>query len=266
MPIQYRASVPTTAYFSAVLAVSAFAGEPQTNRKSEPFLDSLPWGRICAVESTLILQIDKPVADGVLTMPRLNNPVKAIYFRGTPDNELQLIPHPREWKIALPPDRQDETGHAIVVQLEGTPYLPEKPRVVEPDEESQIRLAAHDVVTHGESLRYEPQPHKNTVGYWTNPKDWAQWHFTVDRPGMFSVGVRYGCGDGQGGSVVRLECADQHLQWTVEATGGFQKWREIRPGTIRLDKPGKYSMVLRTVTMSHAAVMDVQQIMLVPDG
>ena len=163
----------------AIIASSATADEPDARRQSQPFLDSLPWGRVCSVESTLILQIDQAPPDGTITVPRLNNPVKAVYFRGMPDQQLELKAQVHEWEIHFPSERQAESGQAIVVQLEGTPYLPKEPRVVQPGSDGRYRLAAHDAVTHGESLRYEPQPHKNTLGYWTNPKDWAAWHIAL---------------------------------------------------------------------------------------
>ena len=248
-----------------IIVASATADEPDSSRQSQLFLDSLAWGRVCSVESTLILQIDQVPSDGRITIPRLNNPVKAVYFRGMPDQQLELKALVHEWEIHFPSERQADSGQAIVVQLEGRPYLPKEPRVVQPGTDGRFRLAAHDAVTHGECLRYEPQPKKNTLGYWINPNDWAEWHITTDRTDTYTVEVRYGCGTGQGGSIVRLECAQQNLQWKVAATGGFQEWREIRPGKLRLEMSGNYTVALRAVDLHHDAVMDVQQIVLTPE-
>ena len=30
-----------------------------------------------------------------------------------------------------------------------------------------------------QTMRYEPQPNKNVLGYWTNAADWADWEFEV---------------------------------------------------------------------------------------
>ena len=250
-----------------VMATCVGADEHVPARKSQPFLEKLTWGRDCVIESTLILQMEESASEQAISIPRLNNPVKAVYFRGMPDHPLQLVAEPRAWTIMIPEDRQAGTGQAIVLQLEGAPYLPVQPRCVEQDDEGQVFLAAHDVVTHGKSLRYEPQPHKNTLGYWTEASDWAEWHFTIDRPGTFQVQLRYGCGDGQGGSVVQLGCGKETLRWTVTATGGFQEWREWTPGVLKINKPGRHALVLKPVELAHLAVMDVQQIKLVPvDG
>lgn len=248
-----------------VVDVPFVVAEQATRHEPKPFLDIAPWGRLLSLDSKLILQVDRAPVDGTVSIPRLNNPVKAVYFDNMPNQQLELKPGVREWNIHWPEIRPAKAGDAIVIQLEGKPFLPKQPRMIRPNANGQIQLAAHNAVTHGEALRYEPQPHKNTLGYWTRDKDWAEWHFTINGGNAYAVEVRYGCGTGHGGSVVRLECAQQNLQWQVAETGGFQTWREFRPGKLQLNTPGKYTMVLRAVHLQHKAVMDVQQIVLTPE-
>ena len=245
------------------IVAPARADSVETPRETKAFATSPPWGRICSIDSTLILQLEADLKDVAVVIPRLNNPVKAVYFRGRPDQTLQLIPHPDEWVIDIPPALRADASDAIVVQLEGEPYLPTEPRVLRADENGEILLPAHDAVTHGKSLRYEPQPNKNTLGYWTDQNDWASWHFSHSRPGRYVVSIRYGCGNGQGGSLVRLTCGSEALQWQVEATGGFQEWRDLQIGEIEL-KAGEQELTLRAVRLQKTAVMDVQQVKLIP--
>ena len=40
-------------------------------------------------------------------------------------------------------------------------------------------------------------PHKNTLGYWVRPNDWARWEFEVSKPGTFRVEALLGCGPAQ---------------------------------------------------------------------
>jgi arylsulfatase A-like enzyme len=63
-----------------------------------------------------------------------------------------------------------------------------------------ITLPARTAQVHGIQLRYEPLPHKETLGFWTRAEDWASWEFMLTRPGRFTVEVLQGCGKGQGGS------------------------------------------------------------------
>lgn len=124
-------------------------------------------------------------------------------------------------------------------------------------------LHARDAVVHGETLRYEPQPHKNTLGYWTNPADWAEWPLRVTRPGTFEVHILQGCGQGQGGSEVRVSLAGDSLTFTVNDTGHFQnfKWRSV--GEMVVQKPGRYSLDVRPVKLANQAVMDLREVRLV---
>src|SRR5262249_45311521 len=48
-----------------------------------------------------------------------------------------------------------------------------------------IPLHARTAEVHGVQLRYEPLPHKDTLGFWTRADDWAGWEFTVSKPGRF---------------------------------------------------------------------------------
>ena len=242
---------------------TAFSAE-DVPRQSTVFLDSVPWGSACAINSTLFLHVEQVPINGEITIPRLNNPVKSICFQGMPQEILKLSPHVHNWTIQIPETRRRDAPQTIVLQLEGEPYLPVQPQVLEADSNGTIQLSAHNSVTHGKSLRYEPQPQKNTVGYWTNVKDWAQWHFRLSKSAKYRVVVRYGCGSGQGGSTVALNCGQQSLQWTVESTGGFQKWRDMHAGFIELKNPGRYTLEIRSIKIFKDAVMDVQCVTMTP--
>ena len=41
--------------------------------------------------------------------------------------------------------------------------------------DGSITLMAEHADVHGVMLRYEPLPHKHTLGFWVNPNDWAHW-------------------------------------------------------------------------------------------
>ena len=99
-----------------------------------------------------------------------------------------------------------------------------------------IALPARTAEVHGVQLRYEPLPHKNTLGFWTRAEDSASWDFTVTKPGIFAVEVLQGCGKGQGGSDVELAVGEHKLPFTVEDTGGFQNFKARGIGTLKLDK------------------------------
>jgi arylsulfatase A len=129
-----------------------------------------------------------------------------------------------------------------------------------------IALPGRTAEVHGIQLRYEPLPHKNTLGFWTRADDWASWEFTVTRPGTFTVEVLQGCGKGQGGSEVEATVGGQVLKFTVEDTGHFQNFKAREVGTAKIDKAGRYTLSLKAKTKAAAAVMDVRSVTLRPEG
>jgi hypothetical protein len=141
--------------------------------------------------------------------------------------------------------------------------------------DGRIPLHARRAEIHGTTLRYEPLPNKNTLGFWTRAEDWASWEFTVTRPGSFTVEILQGCGSRQGGSEVdvtieasrerkRPEVQPQTLKFKVEDTGGFQNFKAREVGVVKLEQPGRFSLELRPQKKAATAVMDVRSITLKP--
>lgn len=135
----------------------------------------------------------------------------------------------------------------------------------------EIVMPAKFAFVRGSMLRFEPLPHKNTLGYWINPNDWALWEFTVTKPGKFQLEGLIGCGNGSGGSEVKFEIAPsgstadpQVLTYTVKETGGFQSFVPTPLGEVTLDAPGRYELRVKAVKKPGPAVMDIRQARLIP--
>lgn len=127
-----------------------------------------------------------------------------------------------------------------------------------------VTMPAKWASVHGETLRYEPLPHKNTLGFWVDPKEWASFEFELKQPGTYEVELLVGCGNGSGGSEVLVAVDEQKLKFTVEQTGGFQNFVTRKIGQIKLDKPGSYTLEIRPQTKPGPAVMDVREVRLLP--
>jgi len=151
----------------------------------------------------------------------------------------------------------------MIIKFKEPPYLPASPKVIQQDHKQQLILDAKDAIVHGKLLRYEPQPHKNTVGYWANENDWCEWKLNLESPGVYDVFILQGCGKGQGGSEVNLSVNDRELKFTVEDTGHFQNFKERHIGTVKIDKTGAQTLQLKPHRKAKNAVMDVRQIRLV---
>lgn len=133
-----------------------------------------------------------------------------------------------------------------------------------PAADGSITLPARHARVHGTQLRYEPLPHKNTLGYWTQVDDFATWELTLTRPGTFTVEVLQGCGTGHGGSTVEVRVADQAVTFTVEDTGGFQNFKARDVGTVTLTRPGRHTLTIQPKKKAGGAIMDVRQVVLRP--
>jgi arylsulfatase A len=127
-----------------------------------------------------------------------------------------------------------------------------------------ITLHARSALVSGVMLRYEPLPHKDTLGFWVNKDDYATFDFTVEKPGTFAVEVLQGCGAKSGGAEVELATGDEKMTFTVKETGGFQNFEARMVGELKLEKPGRYTLSVKAKTKPGPAVMDLRQIVLKP--
>ena len=130
-------------------------------------------------------------------------------------------------------------------------------------EDGSVLMPSGTADVFGLMLRYEPLPHKDTLGYWVRQEDWASFEFTLKRPGRYHLIPHVGCGT-DGGSLVHFEIAGQTLPLTVPATGHFQNFVPQDLGIVTLDKPGRYTLTVKPQRKVGAAVMDVRRIELKP--
>jgi arylsulfatase A-like enzyme len=126
-----------------------------------------------------------------------------------------------------------------------------------------IRLHAQDARVHGSTLRYEPRPNKNVLGYWINADDWVDWDFEVKTAGKYEVEIQQGCGKGSGGAEVAIDVDDRKLTFTVQDTGHFQNLILRTIGEVKL-ATGKHMLAVKPRTKPGAAVMDLRRVVLRP--
>ncbi len=130
--------------------------------------------------------------------------------------------------------------------------------------DGSIVLDAGSATTWSETMRYEPKPEKNCLGFWTNADDLAEWRFQNVKPGRYKVSIFQGCGAGNGGSEVAVKLGGQQLKFTVKDTGGFQNWQEAQIGEIEIKDKGSQSLMIDPLTKTGNAVLDVQKVVLRP--
>lgn len=239
--------------------IDAFLSEKLNKVPRRIKVTKTDWGHIDWFEDRLELRVE---ASRKISIPRLNNPIGTPTFKNSPDSELKVAPQLSTWNLYI---KRVDAPATIVVPTIGRPYMPTLPRIVSSAANGTVTLAAHDaVIPSPKLLRYEPQPHKNTVGYWANLADTCHWTFYAERPGKFDLHILQGCGEGHGGSQVGIHVGDQTVKFVVEDTGHFQNFKDRKLGQIELPVAGVCNLQIKPITKPKGAVMDVRQIRLLP--
>lgn len=153
--------------------------------------------------------------------------------------------------------RFDLKGVDLVPCNEGEPTLTQAA-------DGSVILLAKDATTWSETMRYESKPEKNCLGYWTDPNDFAEWEFQLEKPGRYQVVVTHGCGGGNAGSEVAVKVGSEEKKFTVQDTGGFQKWKDITVGEIEIKAGGTQRLTVDPLNKVKSAVLDVQKVVLKP--
>lgn len=184
----------------------------------------------------------------------------------TPNPEFDAAQH-RALYVDRDPSRLEATANAEEVGKQwqdwrkamGAATKGQKPRVTNPKDE--IRLHAKDATVHGEKLRYEDPPQKNTLGFWTRAEDWASWKFDIATAGKYEIEIQQGCGKGSAGAEVAVEVGGKTFPFTVIETGHFQHFILRTIGVAEL-AAGPQEIALKPKTKPGAAVMDVRSVVL----
>ena len=157
-----------------------------------------------------------------------------------------------------------ELKAGAVLELNSVTFrpAPEGPPIVQ--DATDITLRASNAITHSVTMRYEPATNKNCLGYWVNPHDWAEWEFTVTHPGAYEIEVWQGCGKGNGGSEVEVESGGRKFVFQVVDTGDYHKLTPLRIGRVEFPTPGTSSLAVRPQQKKAGAIMDIQQVKLIP--
>lgn len=237
----------------------------EAQRIDHPAIDG---ANVFRLDRQLFLIPPAMTESGSVTLPRFCASLRSAGGIGDHDaGSVTLHPEPSRWIVRWSGAESDAAG--IMMEFEQPPRLSSELEPSTAAADGSILLHAFEAITSGEKLRYEPQPFKNTVGYWTVPGDTASWRLRLDKGGRFNVGILQGCGEGQGGSrgSIRLQRADQNiaaLDFDVVETGHFQNFQWHHLGQLNVPQSGTYSLKIMPITIQGAALMDVRAIHLIP--
>ena len=216
------------------------------------------------LETGIEITIQKKLPNNTLKLAPFNNPVKTVTLvQEETKSPLKIKPFPTHWEISVPASRK-LLGSKIFIETIGKPHLAGKAIINTPDKTGTISLPAHQAIVIGNELRYEPQPNKNTLGYWRDPEDYPEWLFQVPKPGKYRVVIHQGCGADQGGSTAELRLGEETLKFKVKDTGSFQTFEARKIGTLKVESTEVQSLQIHITRLAKKAAMDLRLIELIP--
>lgn len=252
-----------------VLTSRAHSADPGADGASPSGLEAQPWGTTSlrpagnGMPARIFLHVTDWHVSGKLTVYGLTGGVRKAYLDADKNRaDLPFARLNRSLVITVPKHPPDPLATVVVLEVDGKPET--APVVARPGDDGRIVMHARDAIIHGRTVRYEPEPHKDTVGYWSDPKDWVSWDFDVTRPGTYDVEILQGCGNNSGGSKVDFAVGEQVWRVVVEDTGGFQNFVRREIGRARFDKPGRYTLTVKPRRKAGVAVMDLREVTLSP--
>jgi putative heme-binding domain-containing protein len=162
--------------------------------------------------------------------------------------------------------KQDLADVMAYVAQAGAPpkNLPgNSPALVKADK-GTLSLLAKQAEIFGGDITFEA-PFQN-IGCWHDAQDHAAWTVQPDKPGSFDVYLDYACDNSSAGNRFVLEGVQPTLRGQVTGTGGWDKYRRQKIGTVTL-AAGTHRLVLRPDAGTiQGALLDLRGIYLVPEG
>jgi putative membrane-bound dehydrogenase-like protein len=138
-----------------------------------------------------------------------------------------------------------------------------KPAVVKPVSGVLTLLATNGEIRGGEICFEEPF---QNVGCWHAVGDHVTWSAQIEKEGRYEVWLDWACDDAAAGNAYVLEGSRPLVEGKVAATGGWDKYRQKKVGTVPL-AAGLQRLVLRPSGPAlKGALMDLRGVHLVPVG
>jgi putative membrane-bound dehydrogenase-like protein len=152
-----------------------------------------------------------------------------------------------------------ESTGARPKQIEGN-----RPRVLAPNDNNIACLPASAAAIYGNDITFEI-PFQN-IGYWHGQQDHVVWQFAPQQEQDWDVYLDWACADDSAGNAFVLQTATMSLQGVVATTGGYDKYQQIKIGSIHLKAGTQRIVLLPAGPLTRPNLMDCRALYLVPSG
>ncbi|MBS1700231.1 MAG: alpha-L-fucosidase [Armatimonadetes bacterium] len=197
----------------------------------------LAWGRCTKVAdrrgATLYLHVFDWPKDGKLVVPGLLNPVTSasMLVGGT---RLKATNVGQNVEIQVPDEPQNPYSTTVVLKVRDQLQVVQ-PQVMQ-NIDGTLDLVPGDAEIHGSELQVEGDAHQENFGFWTNPSDWLEWTFVIDKPGIYTVSTEVAS---VGGAKFSVGYGDQQVTYTAPNTGDYKKYERVQLRRIEVKEHGK---------------------------
>ncbi len=139
-----------------------------------------------------------------------------------------------------------------------------QPQLISPDARGTLGLTAKHAEIRGGEITFEA-PFQN-VGYWHAETDRVSWRIAVPASQRFDVYVDAACADASAGNRYRIDGLSEGIVAPVEGTGGWNRFRQQKVGTVEVDA-GEHVVTVRSDgPLTRPALFDLRELRLVPAG
>lgn len=229
------------------------------------------WGRLTTRllpngNSILYAMVFNPPKDGTILLPGLmNTPVKAVLLGSK--TGVRTTSEDQAVRIEIPKSYRNKSDFVIALLLKGTPHvdasshadqsgsftlLPRQAQLTKP-----LRL---DGASGSSGLRGGIEEH---LSHWTKPSGTASWNVTSKTAAKLDLYIRIAAPEASDGSVIEFSIGNQMVELTIQSTGSWKKFTEVKVGTLRLPK-GKSVLTVKAKTIHGEAPCNLGTLRLSP--
>ncbi len=210
----------------------------------------LAWGRCTKKVGpsgvTLYLHVFDRPNDGQLLVPGLRNTVsRASFLAGNQAITTEAVED--GLLLRLPKQAMDPVATVIVLEIGGELKIEDVG--LRQASDGTLTLTAEQAEIHDEGGGQAPQVEtksggKPNIGYWLDSRDWVSWEFVIVKTGTFEISGEIASQDP---SRFELKIGNETITVNTAATGGYDAFKTMPLGKLKIDSVGKTSLQVRPV-------------------
>jgi len=141
---------------------------------------------------------------------------------------------------------------------------PQVDLTIHPQADGKLVLPAAEATIHGASPHYESGDGKKQHRLLANPKDYVDWQFQSQKPGVYRVEIIYSCQSRRRRQRVR-GCDGRSIAFrSVKIDRSWSTFATEELGTLKIEKAGSYTLGVKPKAEPKWKVIGLQAVILTP--